>query len=732
MIKKNIKYFIYSLTVLLIIVGYLSYFGVETKKFNSLVKDTFTSKKNVNIDIRTIKILLNLKNLSLNLKTKNPEISFEGRKIKLESIKTNLSISSLFKKNFSIKKLEISTKEVEIKDIIFFLKIYKNSPQLFILKNILKDGYLVADIKLNFDKNGKILDNYEVKGFVKKIELRLLNKKSIHNLNFNFKVKNKEYFFTDLVLKFDELNIFSKLIKIKDTPKTYLVEGDIDTKESEIKPNLLMDLFQKDLNNLKIENLNFASSNKFSFKLDKNIKIRDLKVNSKIKLNNLDYRANLPIIKIFLTKFDNKIIFKQHIIEIIFDKKKISLSGEGQLSVDNKNDLIKYKIIKDQDNYNFDIKTLLKENLFVVDFLRYEKKENIKSTLDIIGEIKNYNKIYIKTIRFKENENEFTIFGLDLNKEFKINTIDYISFNFINKKKLINNIDIKKNRNNYQIKGKNFDASFLIDTLLKNNNDNNIFDLFNNLNTNIDISFDQTFLDELTFINNINGKINIIKNKIYKLNLQSKFNNQKILFTINTNKDNEKITTLVSDYPKPLIKRYKFIKGFEEGVLDFYSIKKNEKSKSVLKIDNFKIQEVPVLAKLLTLASLQGIADLLTGEGIRFTDFEMNFSNSNNLMTINEIYAIGPAISIMMDGYIDKKNLISLRGTLVPATTINRTISSIPVIGNILVGKKVGEGVFGISFKIKGMPKDLKTSVNPIKTLTPRFITRTLEKIKKN
>jgi len=29
-------------------------------------------------------------------------------------------------------------------------------------------------------------------------------------------------------------------------------------------------------------------------------------------------------------------------------------------------------------------------------------------------------------------------------------------------------------------------------------------------------------------------------------------------------------------------------------------------------------------------------------------------------------------------------------------------------------------------------PKDLETTVNPIKTLTPRFITRTLEKIKKN
>ena len=138
------------------------------------------------------------------------------------------------------------------------------------------------------------------------------------------------------------------------------------------------------------------------------------------------------------------------------------------------------------------------------------------------------------------------------------------------------------------------------------------------------------------------------------------------------------------------------------------------------------------MTKLLTLASLQGIADLLSGEGIRFNEFEMNFTNNKDLMTIDEIYAIGPAISILMDGYVEKDQLISLRGTLVPATTINKAIGSIPLLGKILVGSKSGEGVFGVSFKIKGPPKNLQTTVNPIKTLTPRFINRTLEKIKTN
>jgi len=110
----------------------------------------------------------------------------------------------------------------------------------------------------------------------------------------------------------------------------------------------------------------------------------------------------------------------------------------------------------------------------------------------------------------------------------------------------------------------------------------------------------------------------------------------------------------------------------------------------------------------------------------------MNFSKNNQLTSINEVYAIGPAISVLMEGYVESDKLVSLRGTLIPATTLNKVIGSIPFLGDILVGKKTGEGVFGVSFKIKGPPEKLETSVNPVKTLTPRFITRTLEKIKKN
>ena len=101
---------------------------------------------------------------------------------------------------------------------------------------------------------------------------------------------------------------------------------------------------------------------------------------------------------------------------------------------------------------------------------------------------------------------------------------------------------------------------------------------------------------------------------------------EKLFISVKTQNDNSTVTTFYSDRAKPFVKKYKFIKGFEDGNLDFSSTKINNISKSKLIIDNFKVQEVPVLAKILTLASLQGIADLLTGEGVRFTDFEMVYS----------------------------------------------------------------------------------------------------------
>ena len=365
------------------------------------------------------------------------------------------------------------------------------------------------------------------------------------------------------------------------------------------------------------------------------------------------------------------------------------------------------------------------------DDIIYKKQKNVKATLEFEG-FESKNKIYFKNINYNENNNRIEISNLEINKN-KILDIGQVKFNYLTNNNFKNEIILEKKDDYYELKGSSFDSTKVIKNISNSGNDNNLFEILDNFNSKIKFAIDEVKLDDESTVSNLNGNLEIKNSKLFDLNLNSNFSdNEKLFVSIKSQNINSSVTTFYSDRAKPFVKKYKFIKGFDEGNLDFSSKKINNVSKSKLIIDNFKIQEVPVLAKILTLSSLQGIADLLTGEGVRFTDFEMIYSKKGNSMNIDEIYAIGPAISIMMEGYVESNKWISLKGTLVPATTINRTIASIPLLGDLLIGKKVGEGVFGVSFKIKGPPKNLKTTVNPIKTLTPRFITRTLEKIKKN
>ncbi len=113
-----------------------------------------------------------------------------------------------------------------------------------------------------------------------------------------------------------------------------------------------------------------------------------------------------------------------------------------------------------------------------------------------------------------------------------------------------------------------------------------------------------------------------------------------------------------------------------------------------------------------------------------FDILEIDMEKDKNFLKINEILALGPSMSVLIEGYQDNTGLTSLKGTLVPAKTLNKMISKIPVIGNIVIPKEVGEGLFGISFKMKGPKGDLKTTINPIRTLTPRFIQKMIDRNK--
>ena len=595
----------------------------------------------------------------------------------------------------------------------------------------MKKGYLIADINLKFDQKGNIKDDFIIKGFVKDGEVKPFKKIDLSKINFIFTIQNNEFEFKDINLSYDNNDLkFPELILIKQKNE-FLISGKNKNKNLVLDDKKINQLFNNDLSNVKFKSAEFDLENTFSFKINDKYKIDDLKINSLMNLKSSKIVSSKNL-KEFFPELNEIIELSDHQIQIEYKKDLLSIIGNGNILIQKEKDNINYNFSKSKTNLKFDTSLEIKKNPFHLNFLNYKKDQDDKLKIVILG-VKNLlsNEINLKDISIKEKNNKFEFKNLLLSNKYKIKSISKVNLDYFDNDLLKNELSIKKKDKDYLLESKSFNATKIIDDLLKDDKNSESEKIFSK-NFRLNIKIKEAFLDKDHLIEDLNGYLTFNDSEVIDANLLGDFsNNKRINFTIRST-SNEKITTLYSDLAKPFVNRYKFIKGFEEGNLNFHSIKQNNVSNSKLIIDNFKVQEVPALAKLLTLASLQGIADLLTGEGIRFTDFEMKFSNKDDLMKIEELYAIGPAISLLMEGYIESDDLISLRGTLVPATTINRTISSIPLLGDILVGKKVGEGVFGVSFKIKGPPKKLKTTVNPVKTLTPRFITRTLEKIKKN
>ncbi|MBD1166937.1 hypothetical protein IDG99_00510 [Pelagibacterales bacterium SAG-MED09] len=708
----------------------MSTIGIKTDKFNSkIISQIKQLEPNIKLSLNDVGFTLDPFNFGVNLKTIGTDLIYRNKIIGIETIKSKISIKSILQNKFSLTEISISTKSLIIKDLIAFIRLFNNDPKFFIAEKIIKKGYLVADLKLEFDDSGNIKEIFKLNGLVKDGKIDLFKKHVLNKIDFNFEIDQELLKFNEIKITLDDNNFLIPKLVASKQKNEHIISGKLYTSNTIFSKNKINNFVNNDFLDLDIQEISFSSKNDFKFKINKNFKVKNLDIKSDIDLDNLRLKNSLELKKIF-PKIKKDLIFKNQKIKLEYKKDDLSIVGSGEALLQNKIDKIDYEIYKKKEEIKFKTKLKILRNPFKIDFINFQKDTNSDLELKFIGKSQIKEKLLFNEISLKEKNKTIFIKNLILSKDNKIDDLGNIKIDYIDNDGLKNNLELKKKNDDFLISGNSFNINNIIDELLDSENDKKL-KLFNK---NFKIIFDvnKIYLNKDNNINNLKGFLSFNNNEISELNLDSKFsNNKKIKFTIKDN-GNEKVTTLYSHKAKPFVDRYKFIKGFEEGDLDFYSTKKNGITNSILKIDNFKIQEIPVLAKLLTLASLQGIADLLTGEGVRFTDFEMKFSNKDKLMTIEELYAIGPAISILLEGYIQSKKLISLRGTLVPATTVNRTISSIPLIGDILVGKKVGEGVFGVSFKIKGPPGNLETTVNPIKTLTPRFITRTLEKIKKN
>ena len=128
--KNNIlKYFILLLSVLVILTVYFSTVGIETDKFNNKIKKRISLiNKNIDIDLKKIKLILDPFELKIYAKTVGTTVYFAKRPLALESIKTQVSLSSLIKNKISSSNIEVKTKSILLNDLIKFIRTTTHNP----------------------------------------------------------------------------------------------------------------------------------------------------------------------------------------------------------------------------------------------------------------------------------------------------------------------------------------------------------------------------------------------------------------------------------------------------------------------------------------------------------------------------------------------------------------------------------------------------------------------------
>ncbi len=732
--KTFFSIFILLFLILVTVIFFLSTKGYETDKFNIVISNKIENfNKDLKVNLDKIRIKINVQDLSLFLSTKKPAVEYQNIQVPINEFKIFVDFFSLFTNQVKIEKINVKVDEIEIKDLKqMILKTKPSNFKSFIIKNF-QNGSVEGDLSLDYLKENKF--DYQLKGVLNNAEINVFKNK-FKNINLNFIADNKNIFFNGISFNYKEIFIDNGSLNI-DMDKSYFIDGTlaskIDLNRDQIK-NL-----SNDLSNLKITseikdfNLKASVIKKFKVELDKTLKVNNYQFDIKSDILNSSLVFKKPKKIFFLENELDKISFGKGIINI--DKtfgSPLNIFSEGIYKINDVSSFEKYKVknsfYKSKKEFEFNID--LKEN-FLIDIINYNKEKDKTANIQLNFILKQ-NEIQLRKIQFKEDKNLISINNLILDQNNKFKKLDLIRVKTFQNDEENNDFTIKISKK-ISISGKKFDATNLIKNLSEDKNKDNTF---GKVSKDINISFKKILTKKLNVpLNDFNLIGKIEKGKFVKISSKSEFSKSQFLdISLAYNKkEKKKVLEIYSDLPKFLLSDLKFFNGIEGGQLLFTSIYDDTQGYSNLQLKNFKVMNAPAFAKLLALADLRGLEILLSGKGLEFHSLEIKLKEDKKLRLIEEIYAVGPSLTILMEGYVEKDTgLTSLRGTMVPAKEINKLISKIPVLGEILIGKEVGEGVFGVSFKMKGPPGKIKTTVNPIKTLTPRFITRALEKRKKD
>jgi hypothetical protein len=137
-------------------------------------------------------------------------------------------------------------------------------------------------------------------------------------------------------------------------------------------------------------------------------------------------------------------------------------------------------------------------------------------------------------------------------------------------------------------------------------------------------------------------------------------------------------------------------------------------------IESFRLTRAPVLTRVLTLASLSGLAQAFSRGGIRFDRLTARLESRGQIVRLSELAARGPELGATASGSCDRAaGTVALDGTLVPSYWgLNTAAARVPLLGDLLTGVD-RSGVQSIQFHVRGALANPAITIDPVTSLAP-------------
>ena len=156
----------------------------------------------------------------------------------------------------------------------------------------------------------------------------------------------------------------------------------------------------------------------------------------------------------------------------------------------------------------------------------------------------------------------------------------------------------------------------------------------------------------------------------------------------------------------------------------FEDMSVDSKIMGTAKIHDFRLVDAPVLARLLSVASITGILDELGGEGLKFKKSEATYSLESGIIYLKNARAGGFSLGITASGVIDRDaETLNIKGSVAPLNMVNsllaRALRRVPLFGDLFSGGEKGGGLFAAEYSMVGPIDDPEIKTNPLTALTP-------------